>query len=91
MISTNNKHRAGAVNPRQGGKEMKLIRITSHWNNELVAEQLYFTDSQTTAIERFRKEYPEHGNCIVIAENYDSEKPENKEHFKACLRCGCVN
>ena len=70
---------------------MKYIRITSHRGKELLAEHLYFTDSQVKAIERFRKEYPEHKDCIVVAEDYESEDPKNKEHFRVCLNCGCVH
>lgn len=70
---------------------MKYIRITSHKDGRLLAEHLYFTDSQVKAIERFRKEYPEHHDCIVVAENYESDDPKHKEHFNACLRCGCVH
>ena len=70
---------------------MKYVRITSHKDGKLLAEHLYLTDSHTKAIERFRKEYPSHKDCIVVAENYDSEEEKNKEHFKACLRCECVH
>lgn len=70
---------------------MKYIRITSHLNGQLLAEHLYLTDSQVKAIERFRREYPEHKDCIVVAEDYDSEDQKNKEHFEICCRCGCVH
>lgn len=68
---------------------MKYVRITSHLDGKLLAEHLYFTDSQVKAIDRFRKEYPEHKDCIVVAENYESD--ENKEHFRVCINCGCVH
>ena len=70
---------------------MKFIRITSHRERELLAEHLYLTDSHVKAIERFRKEYPEHKDCIVIAEDYDSDDPKNEEHFRICMNCGCVH
>ena len=54
-------------------------------------EHLYSGDSHTDAIIRFRKAYPEHKDCIVIAETYDSENEKHKEHFAACVRCGCVH
>lgn len=68
---------------------MKYIRITSRKNGTLLAEQLYFGSDQTKAILRFLAEYPEHQNCVVIAEPYNSE--DNPKHFDVCLRCGCVN
>jgi hypothetical protein len=55
------------------------------------AEHLYLGKNQTRAITQFRREYPEHENCVIVAESYESETPENKEHFEACLRCGCVH
>lgn len=70
---------------------MKYIRITSYRGKELLAEHLYLTDSQVKAIERFRKEYPEHADCVVVAQDYESDDPKNKEHFRACLNCGCVH
>lgn len=70
---------------------MEYIRITSFFEDRLCAEHLYFGRDQVKAIERFRKEYPEHKNCVVVAENYNSDDEKNKEHFKACLRCGCVH
>ena len=40
---------------------------------------------------RFRKEYPEHKDCILIAETIDNEEPKYKEYFQVCLNCGCVH
>lgn len=71
---------------------MKYVRIRSYYNGEFTScEHLYTGTNQVDAIARFRKEYPEHDNCILIAEAYDSEKPENKSHFAACVNCGCVH
>ena len=41
-------------------------------------------------IQKFRKQHPEHENCLVIAEWYDAEEPCNKEHFAMTQACGCV-
>ena len=69
---------------------MKYIRVKSYFNGEFTScEHLYLGNNQVDALERFRKEYPEHDKCILIAENYESE--EHKEHFASCLRCGCVH
>ena len=67
------------------------IRITSYdaTTGKLYAEHLYCTDSQVYAIERFRREYPEHKDCIVVAEDYDETK--NPSHYEACVNCGCVH
>ena len=70
---------------------MIYTRIKSYRDGELLAEHLYLGDSQVKAIERFRKEYPEHNDCIVVAERYDSEDEKNKEHFRICCQCGCVH
>ena len=72
---------------------MKYVRLKSYFpdGNFTGCEHLVLTDSHVKALEWFRKEYPEHNGCIVIAEYYDSEDPKNKEHFEVCKRCGCVH
>lgn len=71
---------------------MKYIRVRSYHNGEFTTcEHLYAGATQTEALVRFRKEYPEHDECVLIAENYDSEDPKNKAHFAACVNCGCVH
>ena len=71
---------------------MLYTRIKSYHNGEFTScEHLYLGTNQVKALERFRNEYPEHKECILVAQTYDSEAEENKEHFQACLRCGCVH
>lgn len=71
---------------------MKYVRIRSYHNSEFTGcEHLYMGNNQVEALARFCKEYPEHDNCILIAEYFDSEKPENKPIFEAFVRCGCVH
>lgn len=71
---------------------MIYTRVRSYNDGEFTtAEHLYLGDNHTKAIIQFRKEYPEHSNCVVMAETFDGEKPENKELFEICLRCGCVH
>ena len=86
-----------AANPRrnnkkESGKAMLYTRIKSYYNGEFTGcEHLYLGNNQVKALEKFRKEYPEHNDCILIAERYDSEDERNAEHFKICLSCGCVH
>lgn len=70
---------------------MQYTRITSYYQDGRFTscEHLYHGSDQQEALEWFRREYPAHNNCIVVAEPYDSE--ENKEHFAVCVRCGCVH
>lgn len=71
---------------------MVYVRIKSYLNGKFTGcEHLYLGNNHVNALDKFRKEYPEHKNCILIAESYDSEDERNKEHFKACLNCGCVH
>lgn len=71
---------------------MQYIRIRSYFHGEFTGcEHLYLGNSQVDALARFRREYPEHAECVLIAENYDSEAEKNKSHFIACLNCGCVH
>ena len=72
---------------------MEFVRIKTYFTGGKFTgcEHLYLGNSQTKAIEKFRREYPEHNECIVVAEAYNSEDQKNKEHFEACSRCGCVH
>lgn len=71
---------------------MQFVRIRSYLDGKFTGcEHLYLEDNQAKALGRFRSEYPEHEKCILVAEYYDSEKEENKAHFEACWRCGCVH
>ena len=71
---------------------MIYTRIKSYYNGTFTnCEHLYLGNNHSIALNKFRSEYPEHNDCILIAESYDSEDPDNKEHFQACLNCGCVH
>ena len=71
---------------------MLYTRVKSYLNGEFTnCEHLYLGTNQAEALSKFRYEYPEHKDCILVAETYDSDEDKNKEHFKACLRCGCVH
>ena len=71
---------------------MIYVRIKSYLNGKFTGcEHLYLGNNHVNALDKFRKEYPEHDSCILIAESYDSEDERNKEHFQACLNCGCVH
>lgn len=72
---------------------MKYIRIKSYYQSGefTFAEQLYTTDSQVKALEWFRKDYPSHDGCILVAETIDGDDPENREYIEVCRRCGCIN
>lgn len=54
-------------------------------------EHLYFGSDKQRALDRFRNEYPEHRDCIIVAEPYESDCDKNKEHFLICVKCGCVH
>ena len=72
---------------------MEFIRIRSYYQDGTftTCEHLYVGDNQVKALEIFRKEYPAHDDCILVAEHYNSEDPTNLKHFEACSRCGCVH
>ena len=71
---------------------MIYTRIRSYKDNQFTGcEHLYLGDSHVNALTAFRMAYPEHKDCILIAENYDSDDPKNAAHFAACVRCGCVH
>lgn len=71
---------------------MIYTRIKSYLNGKFTTcEHLYLGNIHTKAILNFRRQYPEHENCIIVAETYDSDDPQNLEHFKSMLNCGCVH
>ena len=72
---------------------MEFIRVRSYLQTgEFTGcEHLYLGNRQDIALDRFSRDYPEHKDCIIVAEYYDSEDEKNKEHFNACMRCGCVH
>lgn len=54
---------------------MLYTRIKSYSNGKFTGcEQLYSTINQSIALQKFRADYPEHKECLLIAETYDSEK-----------------
>ena len=74
---------------------MMYVRIRSYKSYEkssLAAEHLYVkTGTLQDAIDRFLHDMPEQKQCIIVAEDYDSEDPKNEEHFRVCKECGCAH
>lgn len=69
---------------------MQFTRIKSYYpNGEFTGCEHIYARDQVKALEWFRKDYPAHKDCILVAENYDPE--EDPGHFKACKDCGCVH
>ena len=70
---------------------MKYVRIKSVLNGKLLADHAYFGNDHCKALERFRREYPEHGECVLIAETIDDDDHKYTEWFKAARNCDCVH
>lgn len=72
---------------------MKYVRIKSYYKDGTFThcEHAYFGDSHTSAIERFRKEYPEHNDCILEASTIDDTDKRFAEWFRVARECGCVH
>ncbi len=73
---------------------MMYVRIKSYDESGAFTgcEHLYSNCSTLNdGIQRFRDEYPEHEQCLIIAEYYDATEECNKEHFEICKACGCVH
>lgn len=72
---------------------MKYVRIKSYnQDGEFTGcEHAYGGDNQSTALMRFRKEYPEHNECILVARTIDDEDPEWIEWFRVARNCDCVH
>lgn len=72
---------------------MKYVRIKSNFPDGTFTgcEHAYLGDNHTDALARFRKEYPEHNECIVIAQTIDADDPKWFGWIKAARDCGCVH
>lgn len=70
---------------------MKYVRVRSYLDNKLIADHAYGGDNQSNALSRFRKEYPEHDKCILIAETIDDTDPKYSEWFRVARNCDCVH
>ena len=72
---------------------MMYVRIKSYYQDGkfTFCEQLYVGDNQVKALEKFRKEYPAHKDCILVAETIDGDDPKNEEYIRICRSCGCIN
>ncbi len=67
---------------------MILMRVKSYLPSGefTTCEQLYAVESRQKALERFRREYPEHKECVLVAEEYDTDDPKNAEYLRLWLR-----
>lgn len=65
-------------------------RIKSYYKEQLVGDVLFPCDNQTMALDKYRRYHPEMKDCILVAESYDTDAPENKEHLQAFIKCGCI-
>lgn len=72
---------------------MKYVRIRSYRENGefTTCEHAFGGDNQVKALERFRREYPEHKDCILVAETIDDQDEDWKEWFRIARGCGCVH
>lgn len=69
---------------------MIYTRVRSYEKGKMVAEWLYRTDNQVVALEKARRDYPEHERCILVAEYVDSSDEHWKEYVDVCRRCGVI-
>lgn len=68
---------------------MKLSRVKAYLNGKFTTfEMIYLTDSHSEALHRFRTEFPNMNECILICETLDSER--DKEFIYTCVKCGNI-
>lgn len=72
---------------------MEFIRIRTFYKDgrPTSCDHLYVGNNRQKAFKRFLKDYPEHKDCIILAEDYDSEDSKNEDDFKIYSNCGCVH
>ena len=49
---------------------MTYIKVNVYSNGKAIFNHLYSGNDQVKALVKFRKEYPEYKDCILIAETY---------------------
>lgn len=72
---------------------MKYVRVRSYYQDGkfTTCEHAYGGDNQVKALERFNREFPEHHDCIKVAETIDDKDEEWQEWFRVARNCGCVH
>lgn len=54
---------------------MKYTKVKSYYNGKFTGcERLYVGNNHVKALEKFRKEYPEQKDCILIAETCEKKE-----------------
>lgn len=72
--------------------KVQFTRICSYrQNGEFTTCEHLYARSQSKALEWFRKDYPEHKDCILVAETIEEDLDNPSEWFKACVNTGCVH
>lgn len=72
--------------------KMSFTRVRSYSKDgKFTGCEHVYARGQVKALEWFRKDYPEHKDCIVIAETVEEDLDNPSEWFKACNNCGCVH
>ena len=68
---------------------MKLTRVKAYLNGEFTTfEIVYFTDSHAEALHKFRVEFPNMNECILIAETLNTENEKDNRFIETCVKCG---
>ena len=64
---------------------MILTRVKSYLQSGefTTCEQIYVTTNQQEALDKFKRTYPEHKDCILVAEYIDSN---DTEYLNAYMR-----
>ena len=77
---------------KKGKFTMMYVRITSYYQSGKFTscEHLYPGNDQVKALERFRKDFPHHNDCILVAETISDEDSKYEEYIHTCWKCGCV-
>lgn len=67
---------------------MTITRVKSYTQDGKYthAEMLFPETRQDIAIDKFKKAYPEHNDCIVVAEYFDSNDPKYSELIELYLK-----
>ena len=69
---------------------MKHVWIRAYYKGKMVGDHIYMGDDQVKALDRYRRDFPDHNDCICVAETINDEDPTLAEFFAVHYRCGCA-
>lgn len=66
-----------------------MVKVQSYRNGEFTGtERIYQNMNQAQALEAFRKEYPDHADCLLTGNYCDEMDEKTADSISTCNKCG---